>query len=728
MATTIVREIVARLVFDNEQAVKAMQEFENGIERIKKSLNTISMSKMEKGFTKDLKEKIKAQKQSQNDAIKNVRLKFGHERQFRTEEKESIRAIKDAENARADILSGRIKKSREERQLQFDMERIAKQQESHTKSITDNLMDHIFAENKAQSQAKKAEQDRISRFKTQMFARKIDHDYTKKAFDEGSRTGKQTMRDLNQLEKTLSKDKLRLRLDDTNINKAKSEIDSLIGDIHKLKTEAQKKIDIETKLRSRNNILGMIAGATGAMNAGSISGLAGGVVGLFNPVMGFLTGNILSLVENIASSIANGIINGVKTGIAGIQDVMSAGIGQESIVNKYKAVFQGNNGAAFKEFQYANQLVKDLGLNYQNTAESYSSFLASTINSGVAVDKSRKMFTQMAEVITSLHLTSEQTYYVFLALEQMFNKGTVSMEELRRQLGEQIPGAFELFAQSMGISTSKLSDMIKQGEVWTTKTVPKFLDLLNQKYTANLEQARKSTQANLERIGYYWFTLKNIIWASGMRTGLTEIFSKVAEFLSGERVTKFAQKLGNLFKSIAQSKEFTELLNDLQNFADKIVEEMSKPDFLEKLSSMVKSVASILDSSAKIAFAVLPAIADGLGVIADMLDGTDRKAVQLGARLRYGDPDAEYMASQLQEKENAKKWATSSAGKDAYDKYIKNYTNANQFLTGQMEIKLISDGKGGFNTQLAEANTSINGQKLNTTVKHYPSRNTNTKK
>ena len=407
---------------------------------------------------------------------------------------------------------------------------------------------------------------------------------------------------------------------------------------------------------------------------------------------------------------------------------MSAGIGQESIVNKYKAVFQGNNGAAFKEFQYANQLVKDLGLNYQNTAESYSSFLASTINSGVAVDKSRKMFTQMAEVITSLHLTSEQTYYVFLALEQMFNKGTVSMEELRRQLGEQIPGAFELFAQSMGISTSKLSDMIKQGEVWTTKTVPKFLDLLNQKYTANLEQARKSTQANLERIGYYWFTLKNIIWASGMRTGLTEIFSKVAEFLSGERVTKFAQKLGNLFKSIAQSKEFTELLNDLQNFADKIVEEMSKPDFLEKLSSMVKSVASILDSSAKIAFAVLPAIADGLGVIADMLDGTDRKAVQLGARLRYGDPDAEYMASQLQEKENAKKWATSSAGKDAYDKYIKNYTNANQFLTGQMEIKLISDGKGGFNTQLAEANTSINGQKLNTTVKHYPSRNTNTKK
>lgn len=76
----------------------------------------------------------------------------------------------------------------------------------------------------------------------------------------------------------------------------------------------------------------------------------------------------------------------------------------------------------------------------------------------------------------------EQIKRVSLAIEQMAGKGVVSMEELRRQMGQQIPTAIRLMAEGMGISVSKLIADISRGVVQFNDAVPPMLDKFAEKY------------------------------------------------------------------------------------------------------------------------------------------------------------------------------------------------------------------------------------------------------
>ena len=61
-----------------------------------------------------------------------------------------------------------------------------------------------------------------------------------------------------------------------------------------------------------------------------------------------------------------------------------------------------------------------------------------------------------------------------MALEQMASKGKVSMEELRRQLGDALPGALEIAARSMGMTTAAFNDAVSKGEIMSADFLPKF--------------------------------------------------------------------------------------------------------------------------------------------------------------------------------------------------------------------------------------------------------------
>ena len=50
------------------------------------------------------------------------------------------------------------------------------------------------------------------------------------------------------------------------------------------------------------------------------------------------------------------------------------------------------------------------------------------------------------------------------ALAQMASKGTVSMEELRQQLGDRLPGALGLAAKGLGITEQELIKLVSAVE------------------------------------------------------------------------------------------------------------------------------------------------------------------------------------------------------------------------------------------------------------------------
>ena len=85
----------------------------------------------------------------------------------------------------------------------------------------------------------------------------------------------------------------------------------------------------------------------------------------------------------------------------------------------------------------------------------------------------------------------------FIALGQMISKGKVQAEELRGQLGERLPGAFQLAAKAMGMTTAALDKFMADGKLTAEELLPKLAKVLKDEYGAAAEEAAKGMQGSL---------------------------------------------------------------------------------------------------------------------------------------------------------------------------------------------------------------------------------------
>ena len=82
---------------------------------------------------------------------------------------------------------------------------------------------------------------------------------------------------------------------------------------------------------------------------------------------------------------------------------------------------------------------------------------------GGNVRDAEKAFVGVAAGIRGTGGSLEQLDSALLATTQVFAKGKVSAEELRQQIGERLPGAFSLFAESMGMTPQELDKALEKG-------------------------------------------------------------------------------------------------------------------------------------------------------------------------------------------------------------------------------------------------------------------------
>ena len=94
----------------------------------------------------------------------------------------------------------------------------------------------------------------------------------------------------------------------------------------------------------------------------------------------------------------------------------------------------------------------------------------------------QSMYSDMVIATRAIGASSEQTQGALLALEQMISKGVVSMEELRRQLGNAVPGAFEIGAKAMNMTTKEFNEFVKTGQLASAEFVPKFIAEFKRQY------------------------------------------------------------------------------------------------------------------------------------------------------------------------------------------------------------------------------------------------------
>jgi tape measure domain-containing protein len=226
---------------------------------------------------------------------------------------------------------------------------------------------------------------------------------------------------------------------------------------------------------------------------------------------------------------------------------------------------------------FLSGITEKFGLNIIDTTQSYIKFLAASKQAEFSVQKTQEIFESTSKAIAILGLGVDDSRSVFLALEQMISKGRVSTEELRRQLGEKLPGAFGIMASALGVTLPQLDDMLKKGEVLSADVLPKFAAALENAYGTEAIDKVDTLVASQNRLTNAWITFQNIL-AEG----------KVSKIIK-ETLNEWAELINSISKSFAQPAKLLDIeTKEAVEVQKKLLDKTSK-EILDKRQKTGKS-------------------------------------------------------------------------------------------------------------------------------------------
>jgi tape measure domain-containing protein len=165
-------------------------------------------------------------------------------------------------------------------------------------------------------------------------------------------------------------------------------------------------------------------------------------------------------------------------------------------------------GKSAEELAYLRRVTNELGLEFASSAKAYMGFAAAARNTSLEGQGARQVFEALSKASAVMGLSANQTEGALLALQQMVSKGTVSAEELRGQLGERLPGSFQIAARAMGVTTQELGKMLEQGQVLSDDFLPKFARQLETELGGAADKAADRLDAATNRLANAWERLK----------------------------------------------------------------------------------------------------------------------------------------------------------------------------------------------------------------------------
>lgn len=160
----------------------------------------------------------------------------------------------------------------------------------------------------------------------------------------------------------------------------------------------------------------------------------------------------------------------------------------------------GGGAAAARGIAFVRSETERLGIAFEPALQGFTR-LAAAANGTPLAPRVQELTAAVLQAGRAYNLTGEEIGGAITAMEQIISKGTVSAEELRGQLGERIPGAFQIAARAIGVTTAELDQMLSKGQVVATDFLPKFARELQRSTAAAAGLNAASPAAELARIG-----------------------------------------------------------------------------------------------------------------------------------------------------------------------------------------------------------------------------------
>lgn len=279
---------------------------------------------------------------------------------------------------------------------------------------------------------------------------------------------------------------------------------------------------------------GNVGRSTAAANRVSALGTAAqgatGHVNNLNSAMTSLNNTRVTANLNSANQALNNTSTSATRAATGVRDLLAAFISFNAIKSVIGSLIEaqvamqqihfglmaatGSMEKSAVQMEYLRQNAQTLGLDLRTSAQEYTRLAASADAMNVSMEDQQKLYTGLSRASTVLHLDAQKVQFATLALTQMFSKGKIQAEELRRQLGEAIPGVVPRFmkgvqAVTKGTDLAKYSfeDLMKRGLLNTKQFLPQLVAALEET-GRGWEEASKGLNAEINRLKTAWFELK----------------------------------------------------------------------------------------------------------------------------------------------------------------------------------------------------------------------------
>ena len=209
------------------------------------------------------------------------------------------------------------------------------------------------------------------------------------------------------------------------------------------------------------------------------------------------TGLLSSSMGKLASGAAAGLV------IAKLKEMGAEAIKVSRDFERIKltmnTVFGGDAAA---QMSFIESESERLGISVRESARGFAKLAAST-KSILTLKQTQELFSSTAEAASALGLDAQRTGAMLTALSQMASKGRIASDDLRQQMGEHLPGAMQIAAKAMGVTTGELDKMLEQGLLPAAEFLPKFAKQLRDTFqsgamkNANSEIAQNTRNLNL---------------------------------------------------------------------------------------------------------------------------------------------------------------------------------------------------------------------------------------
>lgn len=163
-------------------------------------------------------------------------------------------------------------------------------------------------------------------------------------------------------------------------------------------------------------------------------------------------------------------------------EIVQAAAQMEQVQAGLQAV-SGDSRLAGEQMEFVRRMAQAAGVDVVSAGQAFLGLAAATKGTAVEGEPARRVYEAVTLAMAKAGKGSSETQNALLALSQIASKGTVSMEELRGQLGEALPGALQAAANGLGITTQDLIKLVESGQLAAEDLFPALAKGLDDLYS-----------------------------------------------------------------------------------------------------------------------------------------------------------------------------------------------------------------------------------------------------